>query len=256
MATSSSAKAKGGDEQTRGYDQWPTPEINIDARAATVKLVRKLPDGAGTITMGARNLRTPLNGSGTHGLIMIAHNGEVLDYSIINVLKSDERTRLGNKAYKRLGDVLRALYPDFVLHRDLDNFCMRVDRADEDMYEVESVEGQEWTTEFRLEPYIAKGAGTILFAKPGSTKSYMALLMAVSIDAGCSAVWPSTKGNILFINLERSRESMAGRLYRVNRALGLPSNRPLTMINARGKTLAQVAFAAERAIRRKRDGTT
>jgi hypothetical protein len=254
VATSSATAAKAakeGNEQTRGYADWPTPEINVDARAATVKLVRKLPDGAGTITMGARNLRTSLSGAGTQALVMIAHNGEMLDYSIINVLKSEDRTKLGNKAHKRLGGVLRAIYPDFVLHRDLDLFGMRVDRADEDMYEVESVEGSEWTTQFRLEPYIAKGAGTILFAKPGSTKSYIALLMAVSIDAGCSTIWPSTRANVLFINLERSRESMAGRLYRVNKALGLPSNRPLTMINARGKTLAQVAFAASRAIQRK-----
>ena len=45
---------------------------------------------------------------------------------------------------------------------------------------------------------------------------------------------------VLFINLERSEESLQYRLGRVNRALGLPVERELLMINQRGHTLIDV----------------
>ena len=111
---------------------------------------------------------------------------------------------------------------------------------------------------FALEPYVADGAGTIMFAPPGSAKSYVGLLMAVSIDAGVStgpdsppqAIWKVSRRKVLFINLERSKTSMASRLWFVNQLLGLEPERELLMINARGKSMSSIATAAQRMIKR------
>ncbi len=104
---------------------------------------------------------------------------------------------------------------------------------------------------FYLTPYIMKGGGTILFAPPGRGKSYATLLWAVSIDAGVKTFWPVIQSKVLFINLERSKESVVRRLAMVNFVLGLPPNRKLLLLNARGHSLHDVMPACRKAIRDK-----
>jgi len=104
---------------------------------------------------------------------------------------------------------------------------------------------------FLLEPYVVRGAGTILFGPPERGKSWTAMLMAVSIDADNDSVWPVRHTPTLYVNLERDRDSMARRMARVNMALGEAADRPLAFINARGKTLMDVAEAIKRAIQDK-----
>lgn len=226
---------------------WPPPEITVDHRAGTLRLIRELGDGLKPIIMGARNLKP--SGNGMKATVAISYDGTVLDYDTMEVMKSEERIRLANKAFKRLGKTIAQRYPDYVLHRDLGIFCLRIDSADAEMFQVEDLVGSEQLLEFFLRPYIARGAGTIVFAPPGSGKSYICLLIAVSLDAGVSRLWHVPRPRrTLFVNLERSKESVAGRLWQVNRLLGLPGDRPLPMINARGKTLAQVGAAISRAV--------
>jgi hypothetical protein len=52
----------------------------------------------------------------------------------------------------------------------------------------------------------------------------------------------------MYINLERSRPSMANRLGMVNRALGFDPRRPLLMRNSRGKNLIDIKDACKRAM--------
>lgn len=229
-----------------GAPEWPLPKIEVlpDGR---VTLTRELPAGAGTITMGAKGIKR--GSTGAHATILLFHNTTILEYDSLLVLRSADRTKLGNKAHERLGPVLGAIYPRWTLHHDLDLFCLRVDNADETLFEAQDVEGEERPLEFLLEPYIIRHGGAILFAPPGSGKSYLGMLMTVMVDAGIGTFWRVMEARkCLYVNLERSTESVMNRLARVNRALDLPIRRKLLMLNARGRTLGDVGNAIGRSI--------
>lgn len=97
-------------------------------------------------------------------------------------------------------------------------------------------------------PYVMDGGGTFLFGPPGKGKSTMALLWAVSMDAGCDYLFPVVQQKVMYINLERDRNSMARRLARINAVLGLEEDRPLLMLNARGSILSDLLDTVRSAI--------
>jgi len=188
--------------------------------------------------------------TGIHGRITISTGIQMLGWSYFNVERSEDRTRLANAAAKGLSS---ETYKDKDLRRDLDAFCAGLWDYLLTTVQPEDTEGD---TEikpiiFYLTPYIMKGGGSILFAPPGRGKSYAILLWTVSIDAGIKTFWPVIQSKTLFINLERSRESVARRLAMVNTVLGLPPNRKLLMLHARGRSLHDVIPACRKAIREK-----
>ncbi|MGE0227653.1 MAG: AAA family ATPase [Dehalococcoidia bacterium] len=100
-----------------------------------------------------------------------------------------------------------------------------------------------------LHPYIPLGGHVALFGPPDSGKTYVSMSMAVSIDAGSSTVWDvRASRRTLYINLERSKDSLAARLGRVNAALGLPGDRSLRVLTTRGMKLAEVEDQLQREI--------
>lgn len=103
---------------------------------------------------------------------------------------------------------------------------------------------------FILKPYIIEGGGTLLFGEPGMGKSWTALLMAVSVDAGSDRMWRIARPRkTVFVNLERPAESIRRRLAAVNRALYLDPARNLLAINARGRSLSDVVHTIRHAIK-------
>lgn len=202
------------------------------------------------IMLAANNIRRER--TGVHAQVVITINGVTLAYSNFNVEKDEERVRLANSTFKSYRDNGLAVdYPATFLKKDLDDFCYGL--WDEHLSELmpESMEGGEaQLPTFLLEPYVIEGGGTLLFAPPGRGKSWSALLMAVAIDAGVNtSVWKVQQAPVLFVNLERSRQSLLGRLGAVNEALGLPRRRSLDTFNARGRTLFDVYEGCERWIR-------
>jgi biotin operon repressor len=103
-------------------------------------------------------------------------------------------------------------------------------------------------------PLLVEGGGTILYGPPGRGKSYTALAIAIAVDAGVAVgpLTPLRPGRALYINLERYRTSIARRLHALNCALGLPPSRPMLVINARGRTLLDLAPAIEMTIKEHR----
>ncbi|MBM4406064.1 MAG: hypothetical protein FJ039_07790 [Chloroflexi bacterium] len=97
-------------------------------------------------------------------------------------------------------------------------------------------------------------SSTILFAQGGKGKSTLALLMAVSVDAGVQTFWPVLQRRALFVNLERSRESVRNRIALVNRALGLPVERELLTLNARGRPFEALVEPLREAIAKRAVG--
>lgn len=104
---------------------------------------------------------------------------------------------------------------------------------------------------FVVEGLVVEGGGTILFGSPAAGKSQTAMLMAVSVHHGIEELYGIPRRRpTLYVNLERSADSMRGRLARVNRALGLPIESPIFFLNERGKPLGDLIERIRDVIRR------
>jgi hypothetical protein len=189
--------------------------------------------------------------TGIHARLKILGNGAVLAYSSFNVDRDEDRVRLSNSAYKHL-ERLKQIYPPTYLKNDLDQFCLGLWEAKLEEFAPVMLAGTEEPTppEFLLEPFIIREGGTIIFAPPGRGKSFTLLLMQISIDAGLAKFWPTLRARTLLINLERSARSIADRIGNINMVLGLDRTRTLPTINARGRSLTDVARTAETHIRK------
>lgn len=189
--------------------------------------------------------------TGIHARLEIHANGDSLSWGICNIDKHEDRVRLANAAYAQMDKFLTEAYPREQLRSDLDKFCLRLWDNYLLIFMPEMMVGSEdnQPLRFLLKPFILEGGGTILFAPPGRGKSYTALLWAVSVNAGVSIFWQTTQTPVLFINLERSKQSLERRLARVNKILGLDPKRPLLTLNARGKSLTEVLPLCRRAIK-------
>jgi hypothetical protein len=186
-----------------------------------------------------------------HARIFIKVDEHTLAWTTLNTEDDPDRVRLTNSAWKHLALADQKAFPNADLKHFLDGFCEHLWDAYTERFEAEMMApAEEMTpTEFALRPYVVFGGGTILFAPPGRGKSYTALLMAVSIDAGCSRIWQvPTPRPTLFLNLERAQLSLKRRLALVNLTLGLEAQRPLLFINARGKGLRDIEQAARRSV--------
>ena len=174
-----------------------------------------------------------------------------LSWSYLNIERREDRSSLATAAHSSIPDGIGKEYGKDDLRRDLDLFCAGLWEYKMSLQVPELMAGDETCLplSFLLRPYLLEGGGTILYAPPGRGKSFTALLWAVSVDAGCGKFWPVKQTPMLFINLERSRESVRRRLSAVNRVLGLPATRPLLTLNARGKSLADVSATCRKTIR-------
>ncbi len=187
--------------------------------------------------------------TGVHARVSIFGQRENLSWSYLNIEKREERSGLATSAHSVLKTEIP--YGKDDMRRDLDSFCAGLWEFHVASFksEVMSGDNENQPLTFVLKPYILEDGGTILFAAPGRCKSYSAMLWAVSVDAGVTTYWPVSQRPVLFINLERSRQSVRRRLGRVNAVLGLPADRPLLTLNARGKSLSDVIASARKDIR-------
>ena len=196
--------------------------------------------GKGDVTYRASEVRRER--TGWHGRIEIVYLGSTLAYSIFNLARVEERTRLAGSAHRYLNNHAPEGYDQEHLRYGLDQFCLGLpgawmERCSPVMVTPDTVNPP---ATLLLTPYLVEGGGTFLFGPPGSAKSYITLLVAVSIDAGCSLLWPCTQTPVVFVNLERSEASVRSRLGAVNTILGLDALRPLRMLHARGRSLSDV----------------
>jgi hypothetical protein len=181
--------------------------------------------------------------TGTHAKITVKYDYISLGWSYFNIERSEDRTRLSNSAYSQLKGDITKTYSKEDLRRDFDSFCSGLWKFYVSTFTPELMYGDEIQEplKFLLYPYSLDNGGTILYAPPGRGKSYTGLLWAQSIHNGVNKFWRTTKTPVLFINLERSKHSLGKRIANVNRVLGIPASTPIHCINARGKTLYDVA---------------
>lgn len=205
---------------------FTTQEIEID----------KIVNATNKITFRATNIEKK------KAKIGIYLNDRILEYSYCKYDDAAERNRILNSTYNSLSEIVTAIYTKEDMKHDFRLFCAGLWDQLLDTIPIGAIKGNidANPTTFLVDPYIMQGAGTILYAPPGKGKSYTALLLAVSIDAGNSNLWPVTQKRVAFVNLERSEESIARRLGCVNNALGEDPERPLVCINQRGASLADI----------------
>ncbi len=218
----------------------PEPTIIDD----TVEQVIPLETGS-EIIFRAENIRRER--TGIHAMISIILDGTVLAWDTFNISRDGDRTKIANSAAQSLPESVKQIYSKTDLKQDLSSFANNTRRlqVEQQMGKAMSGASKLMAPVFLLLHFIILSGGTILFGPPGRGKSYTAMLMAVSIDAGVTLLWSVTRAKVLYINLERSTDSMKRRLAAVNIALGLPATRSLLFLNARGMALSDIVDAAK-----------
>jgi hypothetical protein len=185
-----------------------------------------------------------------HATVTVAEDGRILEEDDIQPSKREDRVRLANAAHAMLNGS-KELYPKERIQHDLLLFCRGLWDAYVGTGEATRGAGQPpKELEQVIEGYVMKGGGTIGYATPGSVKSWTGGLMAVSVDAGISKFWNVKQCPVLHINLERDEDSVLRRLGCINRVLGLPEDRDMLFIHARGTSLADVIDGAARTVER------
>lgn len=232
-------------------DQSPNPNFKVDRSGVEAPIVRG-PDSARFI-LRVDNVRRERTGD--HGRVSVLDaNRYPIAYDVINLGRAEQRNKLARLVHGRFSNGLREQYPlegEKGLMMDLDDFCSVVWDQWVQRYRAILHRGEEKVDppSFALWPFIIDEGGTIIYGPPGRGKSYIALLMAVTMDAGITQLWRVQKRRVLFINLERSRTSLTRRISIVNRALALPATRGILTVNARGRKLTDMMDAIQEDVR-------
>ena len=224
---------KGGKE--RMALEWWADETRVIAR-------RQM--GKHYIRFLATNIR--IERSHQYAKVSILFDNHTLDFDDLAFGKRETRTRLIRSAHKKFTKLPleKPDYTEDTAEDDMLTFCDQAYDYWSNAVEVTRTEPVEYDPiDFIAKPFVLGGeSGTILFASPGTGKSWFSLLLAVSIDSGKKGVIvPNRQANVLYINLERSERSLRRRLLMVNKALVLPFNRSLMFLHGRGKTLPSMA---------------
>lgn len=207
---------------------------------------------SGTVRFIAEDVRKER--TGVHAKVTIGFERTLLAFDNFNVERQEDRTRLSNSAHKGLGESVQLECHPTVLRHELDMFCHGLWKAKVSTLEVEDLAGNYQPNGVRmvLAPYIIEGGGTILFGQPGRGKSTTAMLMARCADSGISTYWnPREEVRVLYVNLERSAESMAHRLACINECVGMDRELPMLFLNARGRSLFDVQDSIRFAVRQR-----
>ena len=196
--------------------------------------------------------RTP---SGVKGKVEFGINDVKLAWSRLNMDSSQDRVRLVGHAVSTRSQPDKILVNNEEIGKNgiqhlMNQFCLHAFSKWVAQNTAQYVIGDPTIDlDFIANPYCISEAGTYLFAPPDSGKTYCGLSLAVSIDAGINTIWNITKPRrVLFVNLERGETSMMRRLGFINSALSLDYNRPLLMLNSRGRTINQLIEVIEASI--------
>jgi|TARA_Y100000310_G_C20601316_1_gene773206 hypothetical protein len=177
---------------------------------------------------------------------------QVIGTHRFDVDNGKERLWLGNHAHGNLngigGDLTKT-----VMGMNLTEFTTGLFDYDSATITSELVKGDpSWKPKFLAFPHIIEGGMTIMAGAPGSTKSSTGIALAISVDSGVDKLWPvQQSGPALLINMERSKQSIAGRIGHINHALGWHGERELEVFHTQGRTLLQVEATLRRIVSEK-----
>ena len=172
-------------------------------------------------------------------------NGDLLGYDTINLGKSKQYSDLAKMAHKVMPPLSADAYPLPLMEQDLMVFCAFLYSGYESRATViQKFDASEEPAELVtvLNPFIIQDAGTIIFAPPGSGKSYVLQSMAVSLSLGVSTIWETEQRPVLYVNLERSPASLHRREFFIRKTFGIPdTDSEVEYMHARGSSLKGIS---------------
>jgi 5S rRNA maturation endonuclease (ribonuclease M5) len=189
----------------------------------------------GQITIEASSVRR--DRYGVHAETRLSLGPAPLTHSMINLSKHEDRTKLANAAADRLGDKAHGK----ALRLRLDHFAMNVWEWWSQASGPQLVRGRGFKPpRFLLEPYVVEGGITMLYGPPKSGKSYVGMLIALTLTHGSNA-WAGDENTfpVAFVNLERPPDTVGYRLQRLASAVGCPD--ALTIQHEKGRKFSDVA---------------
>jgi hypothetical protein len=195
-----------------------------------------------TVTYVGKEIRRER--TGVHALVLITIGTSVLAFDDFNVLRIPDRRRLAKAFMELLTDEQKTFILSAGVMHSLDLFCAYLGQQYETAHlEIDTV-AADWTPQavrFALDPYLLDGAGMVLFAPPGAAKSFIAQAMALSLSLGSVSLFHIPQPRpALYVNLERSGESMHTREVQIMAALSLRRPSGLEYLHARGRPLLQL----------------
>ena len=195
--------------------------------------------------------------TGIHGRILFFVNGSHIAFDNINLEKGDQRGRFIRDIVRNLSDAIMSIYSEKTITHDIGMLCQAVINWDMENTKIDYIAATEFAppVAFPLYPFLREGAGIILFAPPGTGKSWVSLIMGVCLTNGLTSPFNALKRHVIYVNLERPRNTFLVRDFAVRRALGFPSDLPsgIGYIHARGLTFKSVLWHIEQEGRRHPD---
>ena len=184
-----------------------------------------------------------------HALVYVKVNGQNAARSRVNLEDSKDATWLAGRASEHLGEELSKDFGRKDIETDLNDFFDAVWPEWMTQYAPELMGGAAERSEIPMliEDLVVEGGSTMIVAPPGRGKSYIGMLAQVSTQFGNNQLFriPKAAGS-LYVNIERSRESMRQRLGNVNEVLGMDRDTQHHFLNARGRGLADIYDSVER----------
>lgn len=195
--------------------------------------------------------------TGVHGLVALLFQDKVLAHDTFNLGRNEERQRLAKSAHAAAGNLLEQAYPVGEMKHDLDILCLWLcHKWDEERYPIGVFDPSEVTGPLGavIQPYVLEEAGSILFAPPGSGKTYMAQIMALCIQNSIQTFWKVSQRPVLYVNLERPKASFAIREQQIRKALHIQGASGVSYLHARGASLRQVSRSIRKWCEANRNG--
>ncbi len=163
--------------------------------------------------------------TGVHALAAVVEGGRVLTHDTFNIGRREDRARLCKDASKALTNTSDAYVTPEELAHMFDVLCLYAQTE----WETDKVQILEVNANVSppgrtmlLYPHIEQGTGTIIYAPPGSGKSYLMDLMAISLTSGLRTLWDNPrKTPCLYVDLERNQVSFQRRLSQIRQAIGV-----------------------------------
>lgn len=179
--------------------------------------------------------------TGMHGVVYVVENGKFLGHDSFNVSRSEERRKLVKATYPLISRLVQEMLEIEALQHWLDAVCRYAATDWEtDRHKVVIATGKAGQRVMLLSPHVEQGTGTIIFAPGGAGKSWLLLMMAMSLNHGVNTVWGSGPVRpALYVDMERHQVFFESRQHEVEAALGLEQTR-LPYLKARGLGFANL----------------
>ena len=201
----------------------------------------QLDDGT-TLIISIREIRQAK--TGMHALLAITAGERVLGHDTFNIGRSEERTRLANRAHSGLGSMAATTYTKDSLRHDLDLITLWLIRHyEQDRFQFDTFANHEEASprKFKLKPYVLSHAGTVAFGTPGSGKSYLWQAAGICLSLGLNGLWEINEpAPVAYVNLERSRDSLLAREISLRTILGIEGDTGVQYMHVRGRGLSTI----------------